>query len=136
MAFIDWSDKLSIGILKVDSQHKRLIGLINQLHGAMKEGRSKEVLDEVLAELVRYTKTHFVDEEAYMWNSDYPEFPRHKTCHDEFIARIGESQKGFAGGKMISIDLLNYLNRWFIDHICGEDRQFGDFFRDKRKKRP
>ena len=43
MAFIEWSEKLSIGIKVIDDQHK-LIEQINILHSAMREGKAKEVV--------------------------------------------------------------------------------------------
>lgn len=44
MAFINWSDKLSVGVQQMDMQHKRLVELINELYEAMNSGKGNDVL--------------------------------------------------------------------------------------------
>ena len=36
MALITWDDSYSVKVDKIDGQHQKLMGLINQLHEAMK----------------------------------------------------------------------------------------------------
>jgi hemerythrin len=52
MAYIDWTEKLSVGIDIIDEQHKVLFKIINDLHDAMKAGQSKLVIKEVLERLI------------------------------------------------------------------------------------
>ena len=71
MAFIEWSEKLSIGIKVIDDQHKKLIEQINILHSAMREGKAKEVVGAILEELRAYTKYHFSNEEKAFERYNY-----------------------------------------------------------------
>ena len=66
MAFFDWKENYSVGIAKLDDQHKKLVSFLNDLYSAMKAGKGTDVLDEVLKGMVAYTKTHFVTEENLM----------------------------------------------------------------------
>jgi hemerythrin-like metal-binding protein len=50
-----WSDTYSVKINMVDSQHKVLVDLINELHQAMMARKGKESLGVVLASLIKYT---------------------------------------------------------------------------------
>jgi hemerythrin len=48
MALVTWGPSLEVGIQLIDSQHKRLVDLINQLDDAQKQGRGNEVIGETL----------------------------------------------------------------------------------------
>ncbi len=39
---VTWSDKYSVNNFLMDSQHKKLVALINELYTAMKEGKGKK----------------------------------------------------------------------------------------------
>lgn len=72
MSLFAWNEKYSVNIQEIDDQHKRLIGLVSQLHGAMQQGKGKEVMDKILKELIQYTRTHFAAEERIMKVNGYP----------------------------------------------------------------
>ena len=63
MATITWSDNLSVNIKEIDTEHKKLINMINELHSAMGSGKGREAMERSLPGLVDYTKTHFAYEE-------------------------------------------------------------------------
>ncbi len=64
--YIKWQDAFSVNVNEIDQQHKKLIGMINELFDAMEEGRGRAILSGLLEEMVDYSKTHFSNEEAYM----------------------------------------------------------------------
>lgn len=84
MSLIDWSDKFSVNVREIDEQHRKLINLINTLHGAMKAGKSVGVIAEVLQELAEYTDYHFSTEGGYMTMHGYPAYHQHKAKHGKF----------------------------------------------------
>ena len=49
MEFMTWTSDLSVGVAVLDDDHKRLIGIINQLHYGIKAGHDRDVLEAVLA---------------------------------------------------------------------------------------
>jgi hypothetical protein len=49
MALYDWNESYSVGVKTMDDQHKKLIGMINQLHDAMKEGKGSSEIGSVLS---------------------------------------------------------------------------------------
>ena len=51
MALLLWQDNLNTGIQVIDDQHRRIVGMINQLHAAQ-TGGSQLVVAEVIDELV------------------------------------------------------------------------------------
>ncbi len=125
MALIEWNNNYSVSVGEMDTQHKKLIALINNLHEAMKTGKAKDIMGAILNELIAYTKTHFAEEEAYMQKINFSELAKQKEAHSAFVKKISEAQKGYTEGKTISIDLLNFLNKWLIEHIVNMDKKYG-----------
>ena len=75
--FVEWEDKYSVGIKKIDNQHKKLIEIINRLYYS-RGNRPHTVLGKTIQELIEYTKTHFTDEERLMRENGYPDYQAHK----------------------------------------------------------
>lgn len=132
MVLFPWSDSYSVGNQQFDSQHKVLIGLINDLSDAMKQGKGKDILGKILSDLVNYTKTHFAEEERLMMSTAYPNFMAHKMAHDKFTAQVVDFQQKYqAGNTLITLELMNMLKDWLIQHIQGVDKQYTPHFTGK-----
>jgi hemerythrin len=132
MAYIVWSEKFSIGIKEIDDQHKKLIEQINILHSAMREGKAKEVMGNILNELKAYTKYHFSNEEKAFEKYNYSEKYSHIQKHNGFVKRLGEITDQYNSGSLvISINLLDFLNKWVSEHIQKEDRKYVPELRGK-----
>ena len=69
---VKWTTNLSVGVEKIDEQHKIWFDKANNLFQAGKNRKSREVIEEMLQFLDEYTKEHFSDEEAYMEQIKYP----------------------------------------------------------------
>jgi hemerythrin-like metal-binding protein len=129
MALISWSNMLSTGISEQDTQHKKLIDLINQLNDAMQAGKSTEVLGKVLSELVNYTVYHFGYEEKLMAQYKYEDTPAHKAEHTKFVQTAGDLKKKFdSGNAVISVEIMNFLRDWLTNHIMKTDKKMGQAF--------
>ncbi len=128
MALIDWKDVFKTGIGTIDSQHKQLVQLTNELNDAMKEGKAKTVLNNIIAALAQYTASHFTAEEQYFDKFAYPERTGHKKEHAEFVAKVSGFQKGLEEGKIaLSIEVVNFLAQWLKTHIAVSDKAYTPF---------
>ena len=132
MALISWKDSYNLEIQEIDNQHRGLVELINKLHEAMKEKKTQKALGSIIDEMVSYTKTHFKTEEDYFKKFGYKETAAHKEEHRDFVAKVLEFSKDFENGKvMLSIDIINFLRNWLIDHILGSDTKYISLFKRK-----
>lgn len=132
MAFMEWNEKLSTGIKEIDIQHKKLVEQINVLHSAMRERKAKEVLGKILEELKAYTKYHFSTEEKAFERYDYSERVLHTQKHNDLIKQLdGIMDQHEAGSMMISINLLDFLNKWICEHIKKDDMRYVPDLRGK-----
>ena len=133
--YIEWKDEYSVGIDSIDQQHRKLVGLINQLATAVDYSTGKEFEQDALDELVDYTKTHFSYEEGLMETNGYPDFEAHKTQHREMIRKVEEVLAEYEKDPDTAMDnAKSYLQGWLINHINGTDKQYSSFLIDKGVK--
>jgi hemerythrin len=125
MALIQWSDKLSVGIPAMDEQHKELVRMTNELHAAMLERKAREVIGGILGGLAEYTKKHFWDEEVIFTKQNIPGLLKHKKLHAEFVATVEKFQRDFSSGSVtLSLEVMNFLKDWLVNHIQGADQEY------------
>lgn len=132
MSFVLWNDDFSVGIDQVDTQHKRLIFLLNNMHDALTKGDTITIVQETLDSLVDYSINHFNDEEDIMVACNFPEYDAHKKIHNQLLENvILFQQKLNAGEEAISYELVDFLRDWLIDHIMREDKKYAKFIQLK-----
>lgn len=130
MGIVKWEDKYSVGIESMDSQHKKIIQLINnvfdELRGEGKHARLMEIIDG----LVDYTHVHFKSEETIFEKFGYSETEEHKAEHKKFITQLADFKKGFEEGKIpLTMDIVTFLEDWLFSHILGTDQKYTKFFK-------
>jgi hemerythrin len=133
MALIQWTEKLSVGVKQFDDEHKKLVGMLNELFDGMMAGKGKDVLGKVLDGLIDYTKSHFANEERLMVTYGYPELATHKFEHDSLAKQVLEVQRKYkeGGSAVLSMDVLNFLKGWLEKHIQGSDKKYAPLFNAK-----
>lgn len=124
MAIVEWDESLSVGVGEIDAQHKGLLCLINELHEAMKEGRSREMLGQVVARLKDYARTHFSTEEKYLRQTAFPGCEEHRIQHDRFIEQVLDFELEMAEGRATPLEVVRFLLDWYVRHVKGLDRQY------------
>ena len=125
-----WKDTLLIGIPKIDTEHKKLIGAIDELMDACTKGQGREKIDKTLSFVVSYTKEHFSDEEKIHAEYSYPGKASHKQLHAMFLSNMSLLEKEFkqTGPSIVLVGKLNKsLVDWLISHISVEDKKFGEY---------
>jgi hemerythrin-like metal-binding protein len=122
MALYDWKPSYSVKVRSCDAEHIKLFALINELHEAMQSGKGSQVIQRVVEELERYTKSHFSAEEALMARAKYPALAAHHIQHQKFIDSVAKFRKDGVAGQ--SINVLTFLNDWLVNHIMHTDQQY------------
>ncbi|CAK0780647.1 Bacteriohemerythrin [Gammaproteobacteria bacterium] len=128
MAFIVWDDKYSVGIESIDYQHKKLFNLVDKLYDAMLQKKDKDILGDILVELIEYTSSHFSDEESHMMRHHYPEYNSHKKEHDALKDQVMALFNKFDSEEdVLSISIMNFLKDWLKIHILKSDLLYADY---------
>ena len=127
MAAIDWTARLETGIETIDKQHRRWVGMYNDLDSAVQEGREQQALGEVLEALVEYSSYHFRTEEALMEHAEYDaeELELHRREHRVFTDQIVlYRDRTAAGFQRVTPEVVAYLRDWLVTHITATDRGY------------
>ncbi|MDW7645240.1 MAG: bacteriohemerythrin [Desulfuromonadales bacterium] len=136
-AFMEWNDKISVGIEEIDEQHKQLLDLINRLYSAMVSGEQKlQVAKDVLNELMQYTIVHFAVEESLFRIFNYPDYEEHCAHHYKLREQVIDiNRKVQSGEKMVTPELLVFLRKWLTNHIMVEDKAYAPVLLERGLKK-
>lgn len=132
MAYFNWTSQLATGIPLIDEQHMKLVDFVNQLNDAMKRGKGKDALGQILAELTKYAQYHFALEEKAFETYGYPAKAAHRKAHADLMAQVGDYVGRHAKGEVaMSVEMLGFLTTWVTEHIMKEDMLYVPFLKDK-----
>jgi hemerythrin-like metal-binding protein len=128
MEFIKWNDKMSVNIISIDTQHKKLIEEINNFYNNLTRKSNKEVISDILFQLKKYSIYHFQTEEALLKKYGFQGYKLHKEEHDRFIKKVDEIEKKLSEGKMVlSVEIANFLKDWLTNHVFDTDKQYSEY---------
>ena len=120
-----WNQSYSVGIEQIDTQHKVLIRLINELHASMAAGHGNQALGKILDELVRYTEVHFTFEENLLRAKGYAKLAAHHDVHRKLIGEVAELRNKHRANKLtLTLEVMKFLKGWLGDHIMVHDQAY------------
>lgn len=127
MPLMTWNDKMSVGVELLDNDHKRLVDMINQLFDGIQAGQGKDAVGKILDGLVKYTVEHFKHEEDFFDQTGYPGTAEHKAIHADLTKQVVDIQQKYNSGATaaLSLEVMNFLKNWLINHIQGLDKKYG-----------
>ena len=130
---IEWQAQFETGVAEIDDQHRVLIHTLNEANAKLRSETRREVVDQLLTDLLAYALYHFEAEETLMRDFDYAAHDAqmaeiHVTQHREFAATVVAMRERFvATGELDREALLAFLNHWLTAHILNVDTSLGRF---------
>lgn len=125
-----FDSRYRVGVQQVDLEHQKLFELAGKIH----DNLSLDVIVPMreirpaINELIRYTESHFANEESLMESCGYPNLGDHRALHAGLISRIREFEAQIAKADQLTpVDVYEFLCGWLGDHILTSDRMFGEF---------
>ena len=119
--------RFEIGIAEIDTQHRRLFELLNEMKGWSGTDLEHEASLDILDSLTEYALVHFAVEESVMRMLHYPGTAAHITEHKRFADTLDVFRHRLLKEKR-SIDLVDFIKSWLVDHIDRVDRGYVEFF--------
>lgn len=133
MENINWSARYSVGVAKLDEQHKQIIGMLNRLVTSPEaRDANSETISEILTTMTRYSLEHFKTEEGLLKEHGYPDLEKHRQEHIAYRKKaIDFSTATSLGVESVPQILVTYLFEWWTNHILEEDMKYKSFFAEK-----
>jgi hemerythrin len=126
---IEWDDALSVGVPKLDSQHKQLVCIFNKMTEERDPSVRSEVVSDILGELTRYAAVHFDSEEVLMRRYGFPGYEEHKQEHMSFTKKVAHlCVDASAHNPDLPESILSFLKNWLVDHLLYCDMKYAAFF--------
>ena len=115
-------------IIWQDTQHQVLFTLIESI--------KEEPFDpDILVRLKLYAEHHFILEETYMEQLDYPHIDAHVDAHNRFreeLAAMLETDPSMH--RALQVSLSDFLYKWLKLHVLGIDKKLEDFVLKSKAK--
>ena len=128
--YITWVDTFNVGIAIIDSQHRKLVEVVNELHSGTNTATGDENKEKreasfraAMRAAVEYVRVHFATEELLMKKYNYPDTVAHKAQHTEFVRRVLQGAGRFESGHTNEgVHLVIFLRNWLLEHIAITDK--------------
>ncbi len=131
MSRIEWEDAFSTNNPEIDAQHKKWIGIYNDLHETLLHGNIEQLSSitlETLQAMQDYANFNFQYEEEYMKSIDYPNIVEHKRLHKDFDTQIYELNRNVREGKtVLNTEIIKIIREWLVDHILQADKKYSEY---------
>ena len=108
-------------IIWQDTQHQVLFELIERI-------KETPFDPDILIRLKLYAEHHFVLEEAYMRQLNYPHAEAHFDAHERFreeLEAMLETDPTIS--QVLQVSLSDFLYQWLKLHVLGIDKELEDF---------
>lgn len=124
-----WSEDMSVGISRIDEEHRLLLALIDRIGEATKKKSPRSEIAAIFDRLIDYTEKHFSYEEQLFKQFAYPKAEEHMLEHKNLTEQVLGLNRD--RNSMLPENLSDFLLDWLKVHIMGSDKQYVDFFREK-----
>lgn len=114
----------SVGVTRLDQEHKRLADLVNEIHTALVLNRGRIQAAKLMEQLIQETRFHFSQEETALKAADYPALEPHMAEHRLLLQEADELLRQFQAGSISGMAFPTFLKNWLIGHIRDSDRKY------------
>jgi len=115
---IEWSERYSLGVARMDENHREFVELCNAL---LAIGPESENFLERFDAFIEHTTAHFDQENRWMEAVNFP-VACHREEHDRVLAVAKKVRQSVEKGDFfLGRRLLEELPPWFDDHIDTMD---------------
>lgn len=120
-----WDKRYSVGNEEIDSQHRRLFDLGNEIQNIQLCDVTKTIMN-----LYKHTTQHFDTEEQHMKAIGYPKLIQHRELHNGLISGLNNLiEKPI--DSYIGLEVLKkFVYNWIIDHILNHDKKYFEFYQE------
>lgn len=128
-----WEDHFESGNEAIDSQHKALLELSNELYECLGSGNSSENVDGILDRVSEDLKSHFIYESTLMKTMGFPLYDEHLEIHKQLLLDYDALRLQFKTGILSLGAFFTFISERLIEgHILQEDMKFFDYLKSNK----
>lgn len=117
-----WTEAISVNIPDIDSQHKALFDIINDLIAIHERGGDPNEILTQIGRLMDYSDRHFLTEENLMAKHNFPGFTEHNRAHMAYMEQVDLFINEYrADTQGLLYDMLEFLTHWWRAHVSHTD---------------
>jgi len=122
------------GEASIDAEHDLQMQLLDSLTQSIESGADFAPIKNILEQFIEFSDMHFLSEQLVMRLHGYPAYEPHLQEHTRLMKKVREIRETvFHGERAPSLQLIQELRDWLIDHIASEDVAFGEFMRSRQE---
>ena len=122
-----WTAECRMGFEEIDSQHRLLFAISNELLEISNPKSQEPEIKYLLRHLRDYVEKHFSFEEKFMEEKKFPGLSDHKEKHQKIVAEINNALTSSASMSALKESLETLLDGWVQSHILVEDKKYADW---------
>ena len=121
---------LKIGDKTIDAEHDLQLQLLDSLSKALEKGGEFSPVRYILEQFIEFSDMHFLSEQLVMRLHGYPGYESHLEEHTRLMKKVREIRDlVFRGEATPSVQLIQELRDWLVNHIATEDVAFGEYLK-------
>jgi len=121
---------LKIGDKAIDAEHDLQMQLLDSLSKALEKGGEFSPVRYILEQFIEFSDMHFLSEQLVMRLHGYPGYEPHLEEHTRLMKKVREIRDlVFRGEATPSVQLIQELRDWLLNHIATEDVAFGEYLK-------
>lgn len=126
-----WKDSFCCGNQLIDSQHKTLFNIANELLDAVISTHPVTEISAIITKLLDEVSQHFHDEEVILKEVGFPGISQHAEEHAKLLEKGLELSREFKASTLTVGDVFQFLaNEVVMVHMLGSDREFFPFIKE------
>jgi diguanylate cyclase (GGDEF)-like protein/PAS domain S-box-containing protein/hemerythrin-like metal-binding protein len=120
-----WKPEYESGNQLIDSQHRHLFTVANDLLTAIITGLPDADVESAAQELASHTVSHFHDESVIFRDAGYPQAGEHAMIHNGLVRDMNRLIERFKAKEASVGELFDFLAiKVVAEHLLNEDRKF------------
>lgn len=125
MPLLTWKDEYSVNNEELDSHHKQLMSILNELYTECLEADSEGCVGPKLDAFLAFAGYHFTAEEEYMRRIQYFEIDNHVEEHRGFAYKLAEMKRvRHSSENELTQELITFIGKWLLHHVFEEDKKY------------
>ena len=134
--YIIWQGHNETGVDIIDEQHRGIVSIINSLFYMMNQGMDRQLICSCISDtLIDYSQLHFLTEELFLEEAEYPDLEQHKEQHGNLNKELQRiKRQGIMYNEVRP--LLEFLKKWWFEHINDQDQLYASHLLEFHKDSP